>query len=252
VGGTLFFSATDGSHGYQLWQSNGTSAGTLLVADINPTPYGGSNPQNLTNVGGTLFFRATDGSHGYELWQSNGTAAGTVLVADINPTPYASSSPQNLTNVGGTLFFSATDGSHGYQLWQSNGTSAGTALVNDITPGTSGSYPPVPPNGGGPPVYGATGGSNPGPTPRLPTPASPAGDAPANSGSSAMIFPAASLAGMPSLQQAFWLDTLLLTDPNAMALDGELALLTLLPSLSPGESALALDLLLGVASGTTG
>ena len=69
VGDTLFFAANDGVHGTELWKSDGTEAGTVLVKDINPgvTSYGyafGSNPFRLTAVGGTLFFRANDGEHG--------------------------------------------------------------------------------------------------------------------------------------------------------------------------------------------
>ena len=100
----LFFAANDGTQGTELWKSDGTAAGTVLVKDINPGS-AGFTPRYLTNVNGTLFFSANDGTHGVELWKSDGTAAGTVLVKDIRPGSDGSY-PGNLTNVNGTLFFS--------------------------------------------------------------------------------------------------------------------------------------------------
>jgi ELWxxDGT repeat protein len=134
VNGTLFFTANDGVNARELWKSDGTAAGTVLVKDI----YVGStssSPNNLTNVNGTLFFSARSFINEEELWKSDGTAAGTTLVKDINP-GNNSSSPGNLTNVNGTLFFSANDGTNGTELWKSDGTAAGTTLVKDISPGS--------------------------------------------------------------------------------------------------------------------
>jgi ELWxxDGT repeat protein len=139
VNGTLFFTANDGTHGYELWKSDGTAAGTTLVKDIRL----GSNqyylpPAYLSDVNGTLFFTANDGTHGRELWKSDGTAAGTVLVKDINPGG-AGSSPRYLTNMNGMLLFTANDGTTGWELWKSDGTAAGTTLVKDINPASASS-----------------------------------------------------------------------------------------------------------------
>jgi ELWxxDGT repeat protein len=137
VNGTLFFQANDGTHGTELWKSNGTAAGTVLVADIKPGT-GSSYPAHITDVAGTAFFTVNLGQ-AFQLWESNGTSAGTFLVKDIHPGGNAS--PTFLTNVNGTLFFSVNDGTHGAELWESNGTTAGTFLVKDINPGASNSYP---------------------------------------------------------------------------------------------------------------
>ncbi|MBX3412267.1 MAG: hypothetical protein KF708_06075 [Pirellulales bacterium] len=149
VGGILYFSATDGTNGFELWKSDGTEAGTLLVKDINPNPITGSSPEFLVNVGGILYFSATDGTNGRELWKSDGTEAGTLLVKDINPNPNTGSNPSSLVNVGGILYFSATDGTNGYELWKSDGTEAGTVLVKDIVAGAGNSNPQYLTNVGG-------------------------------------------------------------------------------------------------------
>jgi ELWxxDGT repeat protein len=139
LGTHLYFAAEADSSGRELWRSDGTSAGTVLVKDIDPGSYG-SYPYGFTAVGSSLFFIADGGSSGSELWSSDGTSAGTVLVKDIN-SGSSGSYPRQRTAVGSSLFFSAIDGSSGSELWTSDGTSAGTVLVKDINSGSSGSYP---------------------------------------------------------------------------------------------------------------
>ncbi len=145
VNGTLFFTASDSAHGRELWKSDGTAEGTVLVKNISPDQYYSFGPSNLTNVDGTLYFAADDGVHGQELWKSDGTEAGTVLVKDISAGPYGyaySSYPGQFRNVNGTLFFTADDGVNGRELWKSDGTDAGTMMVKDInTDSYSSSYP---------------------------------------------------------------------------------------------------------------
>ena len=65
----------------ELWKSDGTANGTVVVKDINI--FGGdSDPSYLTSVGNTLYFSADDDVSEIELWKSDGTTNGTVLAAD--------------------------------------------------------------------------------------------------------------------------------------------------------------------------
>jgi uncharacterized repeat protein (TIGR01451 family) len=145
VNGVLFFSVGGKSgcdYFYELWKSDGTLTGTVMLKDL--VPGGGMMyPAHLTNVNDTLFFRASGDDvwnvSGWELYKSDGTLTGTVLVKDINPGP-SSSMPDDLTNVNGTLFFLAEDPDDtGVSLWKSDGTLTGTVRVKDI----SDSYVPI-------------------------------------------------------------------------------------------------------------
>src|SRR5262249_40378491 len=127
VNGTLFFRASDGANGFELWKSDGTAAGTVLIKDLGPGS-GSGEPRQLTNVSGVLLFTSVAGDSGSELWRSNGTEVGTVRVKDINAPLTFGSNPTFLTNVNGTLFFVANDGTHGPEVWKSDGTASGTVL----------------------------------------------------------------------------------------------------------------------------
>ena len=139
VGPTLFLAGNDGTNGIELWKSDGTNAGTLLVANINTAAAASSSPALLTPFGANVIFNANDGLTGIEPWVSDGTAAGTVLLLDCAPTTL-SSSPAIYTPAGARVFFTAFDGTAttgtGRELYVTDGTPAGTKLVIDLYAGT--------------------------------------------------------------------------------------------------------------------
>lgn len=125
---TLIFTASDnGTYGNEIWQTDGTPQGTVLLKDINPN--GSSNPAYFTKVGNIVFFIADDGIHGKELWETNGTASGTRMVKDISTG--TSSFYYSLTAVGDKLCFLFSEAGGPLGLWQSDGTAKGTYQIRD-------------------------------------------------------------------------------------------------------------------------
>jgi ELWxxDGT repeat protein len=90
LGGLLFFTADDGANGRELWRSDGTPAGTGVVADLaSSDSYGDrlAGPGDLNILDNGLYFRADDGVHGSELFRT--TPGATPL-----PTPVALTQPE--------------------------------------------------------------------------------------------------------------------------------------------------------------
>jgi ELWxxDGT repeat protein len=147
IGNTAYFAAENAAAGAELWKTDGTTNGTVLVKDIL-AGVDGSDPYNLTVVGTQIFFNAYTAANGVELWKTDGTANGTVLVKDINP-GVGSSKAYEMLAMGNLLYFAANNGTNGYELWRSDGTASGTFMVKDIEVG----------NGDGAPYYLNTIGS---------------------------------------------------------------------------------------------
>jgi ELWxxDGT repeat protein len=143
MNGEVFFQAQSNTAvGRELWKTDGTEAGTVLVKDINPAGFNSGSPADLVKVNGTLFFTANSdfpSDSTFELWKSDGTTAGTELVYDLQGCPTCDIS--NMQAIGDQLYFSFDDGVHGRELWTSDGSFFGTKMVKDINPGPDDSKP---------------------------------------------------------------------------------------------------------------
>lgn len=105
VGNKIFFTANNGTNGYELWVTDGTAEGTTMVKDI----YAGttsSNPYNLTELNGKLYFLAGDESKEAKLWESDGTEAGTKVALELRP-GYTSFTIGKMAAFNGALYISA-------------------------------------------------------------------------------------------------------------------------------------------------
>lgn len=137
LGGYSYFGGWDEQHGYELWRTDGTEAGTELVIDLLPGPVSGL-PMDFVTVGSALYFTATDGT-GFALWTTDGTRTGTVPVKrpDLSEAhPFVK--PRRLAAFGTGLVLVA-----GYatepSLWISDGTEAGTVRLRALLePGETG------------------------------------------------------------------------------------------------------------------
>lgn len=150
VDNRLVFVAAEPSSGAELWSSDGTEAGTRLLADICPGPCS-SGPQPLGQTGGLTFWIASPGglSQPAQLWRSDGTLEGTWPL----PSP---ESPLRLNRqVGrlgeflkypaaihrGSLYLGACGDDAGDEdacgLWRTDGTAEGTGLVTETITGPS-------------------------------------------------------------------------------------------------------------------
>jgi len=128
VNDIVYFAGQDSAHGIELWKTDGTQTGTVMIKDLFAGP-NSSSPHELTRVDDRVFFVATTPDAGQELWVSDGTDVGTVRVKDINP-GLQDSSPDRLTALNGIVYFVPSDGgTEGKELWRSDGTSAGTTLA---------------------------------------------------------------------------------------------------------------------------
>ncbi len=123
----------------EIWKSDGTEAGTLLVKALPPfNPFNFSSGvgwtsdknlrRNFSVVGDVLYFMGWDATHGKELWRTDGTDAGTFMIKDIRAGT-AASNPSSFIALGTDVYFFAAAVNLEQKLWKTDGTAEGTVQV---------------------------------------------------------------------------------------------------------------------------
>jgi len=137
MGDRVYFVHFDQTIGEELWMTDGTIAGTRVVADYLPAAIS-TLPSGLTALGRRLLFKGqTPPSGGFEPYVTDGTIAGTGVLLDLYPGA-PGSQPGPYAVLGEYAVFLADDGVHGPEFYRTDGTVAGTSLVTDLIPGPAG------------------------------------------------------------------------------------------------------------------
>lgn len=117
LGSRVFFSAWSPTSGAEPWVTDGTPAGTRLLADLVPGR-SGSYPTDFMVSAGKVWFSAN-----LHLWKSDGTAGGTVALGpalqDLHPR----------TTFSGRVWFTGTDSKGLTELWATDGTAGRTGRI---------------------------------------------------------------------------------------------------------------------------
>jgi ELWxxDGT repeat protein len=127
---------TDSAYG--LWCSDGSTAGTILLVQIQEAP--SDSKSHLVATPSRLFF--TSGETGEDLWVTDGTPGGSRRLADFEPVACFSHPSEceipDINSVfadGDAVYFVTHRKGHGAEIWRSDGTEGGTRPLIEL-PGT--------------------------------------------------------------------------------------------------------------------
>ncbi len=131
-GSTMYFVATNNGTTYELWKTDGTTAGTIKLTNQGGTS-NGIGQWNEVN-GKFVFSMSNSSTVGRELYVTDGTLAGTSFLSNINAGTGSGINTANDFSYsnGSTMFFVATNNGTNYELWKTDGTAIGTVKASNI------------------------------------------------------------------------------------------------------------------------
>jgi ELWxxDGT repeat protein len=126
INNKILFLADDGVHGLEIWETDGTTNGTLLFLDTN-LGTANANIRSPNVLNDQIYFLASESSDSYpiHLWKTSGEAATTSSYYDFR-------FPVSLGQLSNDLYYFDDR-----KLWKTNGLLGGTEAIIDLSSQTN-------------------------------------------------------------------------------------------------------------------